>query len=533
MAVLEYIDITPDVTLFSKLGQMGYTVQTALCEFVDNSLDAGSARPVSVDISLDSSNGVIRVSDACSGMTVDQLKQAFIIGASAAATDPGKIGEYGFGLKAAASFLARSFVVTTLKDGADAAYSVTFDESSFVDGATWRLPVVRMAGGAMPRAGTVVELNNLRVDLTSVSPQSVAKHLAMIYREYISESRLRLTVNGVLVEPDRVVLLDEPRWNVDFSVAGGKRVVGWIGVRDPRRVTDTSSPPGLDLVHRGRLIRYGQWIGIKYHPRLRHLVGTIHLDEFGVNANKTDFVRDSEEWAQFVDGMSNLLNKTFKVKTAVYSASGRKNLATDTSQHSLFTASAERPATQGSSADAQDHPTADTVSAPPNEAATAGPELEVPPASRRTLITSPSCLAFSDLHPRVRAACERLYRQSHYSLAARQALDEVRLHAQERAGVADDMGTTMLRGLLKADKPAEGQTRLLLNDLATLSDRDEQEGFSHLMAGAQQGIRNVLAHSQREIGPVRALEYMFLASLLCKEVDRTRVVKFEEGAGDK
>ena len=61
---------------------------------------------------------------------------------------------------------------------------------------------------------------------------------------------------------------------------------------------------------------------------------------------------------------------------------------------------------------------------------------------------------------------------------------------------------------------------LKLNQLRSVSDRDEQEGFMHLFAGAIQGIRNPKGHDEIiQTDALKTLEYLCLASLLAKTVD--------------
>ena len=56
--------------------------------------------------------------------------------------------------------------------------------------------------------------------------------------------------------------------------------------------------------------------------------------------------------------------------------------------------------------------------------------------------------------------------------------------------------------------------------MISTTDKDEQEGFMHLFAGAIMGIRNPKGHEnivQRDMN--KALKYIVFASLLCERLE--------------
>ena len=58
------LDITPDKSLFRKLGSTGYHTYEALSELVDNSIDARMSGPITIRVTLDYAN---RSLGECSG----------------------------------------------------------------------------------------------------------------------------------------------------------------------------------------------------------------------------------------------------------------------------------------------------------------------------------------------------------------------------------------------------------------------------------------------------------------------------------
>lgn len=122
--------------------------------------------------------------------------------------------------------------------------------------------------------------------------------------------------------------------------------------------------------------------------------------------------------------------------------------------------------------------------------------------------------ALAQLDECVRAAAERLYRDGHHAAAVFEAYKAVEQRVRELTG-----GTEPARALMA--RAFDQDTPLLpLNDAASVSDRDEQEGFKLLFMGAMQGIRNPKAHDLfDELAEERALDYLAFASLLMRRLD--------------
>ncbi|HOI76130.1 MAG TPA: TIGR02391 family protein [Methanofastidiosum sp.] len=57
------------------------------------------------------------------------------------------------------------------------------------------------------------------------------------------------------------------------------------------------------------------------------------------------------------------------------------------------------------------------------------------------------------------------------------------------------------------------------NDLSDVDLLNIQEGFSYILAGSMQAIRNPKAHSNIEISKERAIHFIFLASLLMEKIE--------------
>src|SRR5207249_148756 len=139
----EYVEIPPDKTLLPKLGLGGYSIPQAVAELIDNAIDAQlEGSRLHVDISFDVSKVV--VIDDGTGMNDTGLRDALRLAFS---QKQGKLGEFGLGLKTACTSLGRQFEVRTSTDGDRWAYTIRYDEATWLGGRRdeGKLPLEREA----------------------------------------------------------------------------------------------------------------------------------------------------------------------------------------------------------------------------------------------------------------------------------------------------------------------------------------------------------------------------------------------------
>ncbi len=124
-------------------------------------------------------------------------------------------------------------------------------------------------------------------------------------------------------------------------------------------------------------------------------------------------------------------------------------------------------------------------------------------------------------HSEIERVSSHLYRDGHYKQAALEAyirvIDEVRVIS----GIPDD-GDSLMNKAFGSDK----QTPVIqFNSLTTEAERDEQRGIMYMFKGIV-GLRNSKAHSNRLFDdPLRAHEYLALASLLMRLLEIARINK--------
>ena len=133
----------------------------------------------------------------------------------------------------------------------------------------------------------------------------------------------------------------------------------------------------------------------------------------------------------------------------------------------------------------------------------------------------------SNLHPRIRKQCESLFISRHYSEAIFEGYKLLGKAVRDKSGLTDD-GKSLMSEAFSLRNPV-----VMLNNLQTETDRNEQEGFMYLFMGAMQGIRNPEAHEIRDLkDPVIALEYLALSSLLLRKLDEGKVLDGKIKAAD-
>lgn len=128
-----------------------------------------------------------------------------------------------------------------------------------------------------------------------------------------------------------------------------------------------------------------------------------------------------------------------------------------------------------------------------------------------------------DFHESIKAVSLKLYEDKHYTQAVEEAFKrvivEVKRIYKDKTGQEADGDSLMS----KAFGCANQTPVIAFNSLQSQGDRDEQQGIMNLYKGIV-GIRNNKAHNNIILDdPVRATEYLSLASLLMRLLDRFAV----------
>lgn len=339
------LDITPHPSLLPKTGQIGYSIEEAVAELVDNSIDARQGDTVKVTIML---NGIgndkdlqsLEIEDDGTGMTPQEANNAVVLGLSNKNKD--NIGAFGMGLKTACTFLGGRFVVETATEGDSDATLVVYDDEEFRRIGKWELTAYRKPK-RFPH-GTRVRIEQMNVNLTGRGRGAAEgkKPIDRLRKLLSRQHRLRLDSGEVQIRVNDFTVAAhtpeyDPQWepiytSVDFATESGRRVHGHVGVA--KTMDGKGEQFGLDLIRNGRIVKEYEKLGaISSHPSWRNVYGVVYLDDFPVTNNKSDFVRDSDEWIDLETKMTDVAKPIGTAISKWYDKDGPSTKANKDKQH--------------------------------------------------------------------------------------------------------------------------------------------------------------------------------------------------------
>lgn len=314
------VSIVPGVSILGVLSHLNYEPWYALAEYVDNAIQSASRsyarlRQLEADYQLhvdiaygEHQGGHITIIDNAGGIARRDFNRAF----KAAEVPPDRTGlsEFGMGMKSASIWFARNWRVVTTSAGDPNIYSIEFDMDAVLQDKVERIDVTTTIDDDINSHFTRIELWNLNQFLRGRTLGKVRDHLREIYRAFLRDNTLVLSVAGqsmefgepdVLRAPDyRVsstdgISEDAREWHkhIDLHLDERVHVKGWAAIRAEGK----TSGNGLSLFRRRRVIVgtgdtpyrpariYGQ--GNSY--RSQRLFGELEVEGLPVSHTKDGF----------------------------------------------------------------------------------------------------------------------------------------------------------------------------------------------------------------------------------------------------
>lgn len=149
MAKKKPVEITPDVTLFGKLGARSRAFPMVVTELIDNSLDSWILMPskykrasgLKIEIEgKEGQNPWFTIKDNAGGMTREELISALTVAKSTKTNNSKVIGSFGLGLKSACMYIGPKFrIYTQSYREKDIINYVEFDREKFEASGKWEL----------------------------------------------------------------------------------------------------------------------------------------------------------------------------------------------------------------------------------------------------------------------------------------------------------------------------------------------------------------------------------------------------------
>lgn len=106
-----------------------------------------------------------------------------------------------------------------------------------------------------------------------------------------------------------------------------------------------------------------------------------------------------------------------------------------------------------------------------------------------------------NIHPDIAGVSVKLFDDGHYAQATFEAFKYIDNQVKAASGL-EDTGFS-----------------LMITDLATMSDKDEQKGFRYVFAGTMSGIRNPRGHDHRVDSIDLCLDHLSVASILLRTLE--------------
>lgn len=133
---------------------------------------------------------------------------------------------------------------------------------------------------------------------------------------------------------------------------------------------------------------------------------------------------------------------------------------------------------------------------------------------------------WSLIHPKVRALAQERFDAGFYADAVESALKEVNKQVKvyvHRKTNQDLDGSSLMTTAFSVNKPI-----ISLSTLANESEKNIQQGYMQIFAGAMTGIRNPKAHDNLVLEKSRAIHLIFLSSLLMYKLQDAGVISENE-----
>ena len=263
------------------------------------------------------------ITDNAGGIAADRFIHAFE--PASLPEDRTGLNEFGMGLKTAACWLGKKWVVRTKALGEGVERIVSFDQDLVIENNLEEVDVVERPSQKNEHY-TIVEIEaSSENKLSERSLNKTKEELASIYRNSLRSDEMTLIVNNDPLSFKDYVILNAPYvknpdgpsflWKKEIDFPFGKyHAKGFIGILKEIN----SAQNGLVLLRRGRVIIGANYDG-RYFPRCifgaspstfryKRLFGELELEGFAVSFNKND-IQDKENLEMLMEVLKDELRE--------------------------------------------------------------------------------------------------------------------------------------------------------------------------------------------------------------------------------
>ena len=279
-------------SIVSSLRSIGYSLETAIADLIDNSITA-QAKKIEISAVFQGENTKIMIMDDGKGMAECTLKEAMRLGS----TNPNEeresddLGRFGLGLKTASFSQCKRLVVVSKHDGSIS--SRVWDLDVIEQTNEWRLSSeipnyyldlfndkVQGTLVVWEKLDRVISGNDKNAENIFASKMaSVRSHLSLVFHRFLEDNRLKIYIGGGNVYPWNPFLPDadhnkKKEIAEEISANGNVIIRGWVmphrsyfssekDYKDAGYNKGWTQMQGFYIYRADRLLLAGGWLGLK------------------------------------------------------------------------------------------------------------------------------------------------------------------------------------------------------------------------------------------------------------------------------
>lgn len=307
------MDITVDSSILAQFRNMPMEMFKVFREFIDNSLqsyldhkeklDSLPNSPKKLVVNIEWTEKEIVITDNAWGMDEEALGRALKLNKpSERAKEDDRLSRFGWGLKTAACYASRDYIISTVAYGSQIQFKAEMD-IDYIETYAPKTCEVSISNCLPSEHGTTIRLKKLnpRCVFNSNAEKKVRKNLARIYNRLIGDGALAISINKetiVYVEPTMFI---DPKTGTEalrtfandegFEFEGKRyRYEGWLGV--VKTGDSSGDSTGFQYYQANRIIVFSdhphELFGGNNDARFQHVIGEIRLlgNEWPITTNK-------------------------------------------------------------------------------------------------------------------------------------------------------------------------------------------------------------------------------------------------------
>ena len=221
----------PIIRVMTGIRNMGYTLESAILDIVDNSIVAG-AKKVNIiiqaeDKTLKQSIRRIIIDDDGKGMNTDQIYNALELGSSESLYENNSLSKYGFGLKSAGFSQANTIIVISKTESCEnwhksmVKWDLIKTHNRYVVDEELELDANDITLLENKKTGTIVildELTKVSKVKKDVAIKKISEKCAITFHRFMEDDGLEIKVNEKNVEPYDPLFCNEIKDNmIDYN----------------------------------------------------------------------------------------------------------------------------------------------------------------------------------------------------------------------------------------------------------------------------------------------------------------------------